>query len=93
MNEMELLVRAGMIFSEALCHTYIPVKTFLADYNQSVLNHVTCMKADLIADNYFEKSWQERTRYYDLKIDEIVGKLTDEQIVSAKSIEPEPSVM
>ncbi|MGI4849187.1 MAG: hypothetical protein ACRYGK_13755 [Janthinobacterium lividum] len=93
MDEMKLLVRAGMIFSEALCQAYNPNKTFVTDYNQNVLSHVTCMKANLIESNYFEKNWEERTKYYDLKVDEIVGKLADEQANSSKSIEPESLMM
>lgn len=86
---MELLVRAGLIFSEALCQAYNSNKTFLTDYNQSVSNHVARMKTDVMADKYFEKTWQERAKYYDLKIDEVVGKLADEQLMFLEAAEPD----
>lgn len=88
MNEFELVIRAGLIFSEALCQAYNPTRAFLTEYSESVADHVARVKTDLIADKYFDKTWPERTQYYDLKVDEIVGNLTDEQLVSLKDAEP-----
>jgi len=93
LNEMEFLVRAGLIFSEALCQVYSTGKKFLTDYNQSELDHVVRLKTDLIADDYFEKTWQERRTYYDAKIDEMVGKLADEQLIILEATEPDTCIM
>ena len=84
---MELLVEAGLIFSEALCQAYNSSKAFLTDYDQTISRHVACMKECLLKDKYSDKSWPERITYYDLKIDEMVGKLLDEQLVKSKAAE------
>lgn len=88
---MEFVVQAGLIFSEALCHASAPTKVFLTDYNQTLADHVLRMKEDLIAGNYFEKTWTERVKYYHLKIDEIVGKLADEQLLISEVADLSPA--
>lgn len=88
---MEFVVKAGLIFSEALCHASTSNRVFLTDYNQTLSDHVLRMKEDLIADNYFEKTWTERLEYYHLKTDEIVGKLADEQLLISEVAELSPA--
>jgi hypothetical protein len=93
LNEMELVVRAGLIFSEALCQISASGNVFLTDYNQNFSNCVCRMKADLVAYEYLQKTWPERSKYYDLKIDELVGQLSDEQLMISDVSEPNSCIM